>query len=203
MTKVMSPSENSITTGQIGKLQELLGAGLRKASLQGESVQQVIEHRGNELVAEWIAIIQKRVEAISNLIVRHATVNRTRTFQAALDATGRKQYTNASVVAEAPQGENNEADVVFFNLGRDISDSDLEKEYEQRGLVPADPFALAAINEAYPAFADEHSNGTHWKDKNGKWCYAAFGRWSGERDVSVDRDGNDWDDFWWFAGRRK
>ncbi|MFA5942313.1 MAG: hypothetical protein WC798_01430, partial [Candidatus Paceibacterota bacterium] len=51
-----------------------------------------------------------------NQIVRHAIVNRTRTPQEALDATGRKQYTDADVVAEMPKGEGAEANVVFFKL---------------------------------------------------------------------------------------
>lgn len=138
-----------------------------------------------------------------NQIIRHAIVNRTRTPQGALDATGRKQYTDTDVVAEMPQGDGDETDVVFFKLGRYISDDDLEKEYEMRGLMPADPYALSAVNEADPAFADEHPNCTHWKDKDGKWCYAAFDRWVDDRNVHVDRLGHGWDDRWWFAGRRK
>ena len=84
-----------------------------------------------------------------------------------------------------------------------ISDDDLEKEFELRGLKPADPVSVAAVNEADPAFADEKPHGTHWKDAKGNWYYAAFFRWNGKRRVDVDRSGNDWDDRWWFAGVRK
>ncbi|MFA5942775.1 MAG: hypothetical protein WC798_03860, partial [Candidatus Paceibacterota bacterium] len=113
------------------------------------------------------------------------------------------QYTDADVVAEMPKGEGAEANVVFFKLGRYISDDDLEKEYEMRGLVPVDPFALAAINEADPAFADEHPNCTHWKDKNGKWCYTVFRRWGDDRRVRVGRSDGGWGGGWWFAGSRE
>ena len=37
---------------------------------------------------------------------------------------------------------------------RQISDADLDAEYEKRGLKPADPYSLVAVNEADPAFAE-------------------------------------------------
>ena len=206
MTQVVSPSAtNSITPGQIGKIQELLGAALRKSGLQSEPTQLVIEQQGDALVAEMVATVRKRVEAVSSMIVRHAKANRNRTPQQVLDATGRKQYTDSKVVKAMPKGEGDETDVHFFKLGRYVSDADLEKEYELRGLKPADPYSLAAVNEADPAFADEYPNGTHWKDASGNWCYAAFNQWNDdERRVNVDRgDDSDWLVSWWFAGLRK
>lgn len=145
---------------------------------------------------------------MSDLIVRRVRVNRTRTGQEALDASGRKQYTDRSVVDSMPKGEGDEVEVVFFKPdlserdGR-ISDDDLEKEFELRGLKPADPYSVAAGNEADPAFADEKPHGTHWKNADGKWCFAAFHRWDGERSVGVYRHDSVWDGFWWFAGLRK
>jgi hypothetical protein len=123
----------------------------------------------------------------------------------AISATGRKQYLNDSVVASIPQGEGDEAeDMIFFKLGRNINDADLEKEYDLRGLKPADLYALAAVNESDPAFADKHPNGTPWKDADGEWCYAAFLRWyDDERSVSVNRSIGGWVGVWWFAGIRK
>jgi hypothetical protein len=205
MTQVVSPSAtNSITSGQIGKIQELLGAALRKSGLQSEPTQSVIEQQGDALVADMVATVRKRVEAVSSMIVRHVKVNRNRTPQQVLDATGRKQYTDSKVVKAMPRGEDDETDVHFFKLGRYVSDADLEKEYELRGLKPADPYSLAAVNEADPAFADEYPNGTHWKDTSGNWCYAAFDRWvGGGRDVRVSRDDGGWVGRWWGAGLRK
>lgn len=193
----------SITPGQVGKVQELIGAALRKSDLQSEPSQQVLENQGTQVINEMVAVFRKYVEAISSMILRHIVVNRTRSPQEAINATGRNKYLTDDVVASMPQGNGNEADVFFFKLGRDISDADLEKEYEMRGLKPADPYALAAANEADPAFADDHPNCTHWKDENGNWCYSAFGRWDGKRNVGVDRDDYDWRDYWWFAGCRK
>ena len=33
-------------------------------------------------------------------------------------------------------------------------------------------------------------------------CYAIFNRWNDERNVNVNRNDNDWNDNWWFAGFR-
>ena len=203
MAQTMTPSE-AMTAGQIGKIQDLLGAGLRKAGLLSKSTQQVIETQGGPLADELVAVVRKRVEVVSNYVVRRVKVNRSRTPQETLDVTGRRQCTYRNVVDVMPCGKGEETEVVFFNLGRFVSDADLKMEYELRGLNPADPYSLAAVNEADPAFADEHPNATHWKDAIGMWCYAAFGRWGGgEGDVGVSFVVGDWSGRWWFAGVRE
>ena len=164
-----------------------------------------VENLGMEMFAPF----RKHAEMMSKFIVRHVKVNRNRPPRVALQATGRNLYVNDEVVAAMPKGKTVGTDVVFFKPDPEaykngvISDDDLEKEYEKRGLVPADPYSLSTVNEADPTFADEHPNGTHWKDAAGKWCFASFNRWSDERYVIVDRDVNGWDDDWWFAGVRK
>lgn len=201
----MIPSTEPITEGQIGKTCELIAAQLRrhKTELPSNVVQQVLENPDQTLAAEIYAVIRKRVEVISNMIVRRATVIRNRSGAEALKATGRTMYVSDSVVAEMPNGTETEMEIVFFKLGRYVNDVDLDKEYELRGLVPVDPFTLAAVNQADPTFADDHPNCTHWKNKSDKWCYAAFRRSVGERRVRVFQSVNDWLDLWWFAGSRK
>ncbi|HYC34625.1 MAG TPA: hypothetical protein VEC13_02735 [Candidatus Paceibacterota bacterium] len=209
----MTPSTEepkTTTTGQIDKAVGLYRAMLEKHAKEFnlEPVQIVLGQP--ELAAEQLAVFRRRVEAISNLIVRRVTVvDRHCAGQAMLDATKRKQYTDKDVVAGMPRGVGNEeVEVVFFKpdlTGRDgyINDEDLEKEFELRGLKPADPYSVGAVNETDPAFADEHPHATHWKDGNGKWCYATFGLWGGERKAGVRRSGGEWGDDWWFAGLRK
>ncbi|MFH1866965.1 MAG: hypothetical protein ABIJ81_02690, partial [Patescibacteria group bacterium] len=102
-----------------------------------------------------------------------------------------------------PRGEGDEATVEFFKLGKFVSDDNLAIEYQKRGLDPADPYTLVAVNEADPAFADKYPNITHWQDKNGNWCYIAFYRYVGGRYVGVGRDAYDWGGLWWFGGVRK
>jgi hypothetical protein len=201
MTKIMIAIE--ITDGQIENAVNKLRDAMRKhrSEITSDVAQQVlgVENLGMMMFAPF----RERAEVISNLIVRTTKVNRARTPQQVLDATGRKQYTNSDVVATMPRGEGSEAEVIFFKLGRYVSDNELEKEYELRGLKPADPYSLAAVNEADPAFADGHLNCTHWQDVNGKWCFSAFDRWGGERSLGVRRLDSDWYDGWWFAGLRK
>lgn len=202
----MNPSE--MTSAQMGKINDLLTAGLRKAGLQSEPTQVVIETQGAPLTEELVEVIRKRVEGQSNLIVRRVPVNRNRTPKQVLDATGRSKYVTDAVVDTMPHGEGDEVEVVFFKPDLTkrngyISDADLDKEYELLGLKPADPYSVSAVNEADPAFADDKPHGTHWKDSSDKWCFATFGRWYGERYVCVDRYGRDWRDDWWVVGVRK
>lgn len=137
----------------------------------------------------------------SNMIARIVAVNRTRTPQEAFEATGPTQYAEREVVDTMPRGEGEEKEVFFFKLDRYVSDDDLDKEFELRGLKPADPYSLSAVNEADPAFADEHPNGTHWQDIKGRWCFATFDGWRDERRVHVGLGGV-WRGPWWFAGVR-
>lgn len=209
MTQIMTPSAAKTTTaGQIDKAVANYRALLEKHS--GEfgagAVQTVLGQ--SELADEQLTVFRRRVEAISSLVVRKVTVNRARTPQEALDATGRKQYTDRKVVDSMPKGDGVEVEVVFFKPDLSerngyISDDDLEKEFELRGLKPADPISVAAVNEADPAFADGKPHGSHWKNSDGKWCFVAFDLWGVERNVRVLRGDGDWDDLWWFAGLRK
>lgn len=206
----MTPSGKErkfMTDGQIDKAVDVYRAMLRKhqKEFESEAVQCVI--MSNDYVNEQLGVLRKRVEMISGIIVRRVKVDRTRTPQAALKATGRNFYGNDSVVETMPRGEGNEVDVHIFKpevweytRPGYMSGEDLDKAYARRNLVPADSYSTAAVNEADPAFADERPNATHWKDANGKWCYTAFDRWDDERDVAVRRDGLGWDDFWSFAG---
>lgn len=205
MAMSMTPSaeRKTMTDGQIEKAVDAYRALLRKHrdELGAEAVQQVLGSDG--YVADMVSVLRRRVEAVSDMIVRRVTVNRSRTPEEALKATGCNRYADDTVVAGMPRGAGEEAEVYFFKVGRYISDDDLEKQYELRGLTPADPYSLAAVNEVDPAFADDHPNCTHWKDGKGKWCYAAFDRWDGLRDVDVSRSDDEWRDSWWFAGCRK
>ncbi len=192
-----------VTDGQIGKLNQNISARLfkNKKELPSKIFQEVLGD--DTLIDEIYASIRKRVEARSNFIIRVVKVNCSRSAQEAIKATGRNQYLTDSVVKAMPQGKGEETEVIFFKLGRQVSDADLDKEYELRGLKPADPYSQAAVNEVDPAFADEHPNGTHWKNADGKWCFATFYRFDDDRSVYVYFDDDDWSDSWWFAGVRK
>lgn len=207
MTQIMNASEVKLMTdGQIDTAVNQLRDALRKhrSETSSDVAQQVLGT--DNLGMLMFAPFRELAEMISKMVIRHVPVNRARKPQEVLDATGRRQYTDRKVVDSMPKGEGDEAEVVFFQVGRYVSNDDLQKEYDLRGLKPVDPYALASVNEADPAFADQKPNGSQWKDADGKWCFVTFGRWrGGERDVSVDRFGSDdgWSGSWWFGGVRK
>ena len=204
---IMTPSKPT-TDGQIDKAVANYRALLEKHSgeFNTEAVQIVLGQ--SELAGEQFTIFCRRVEVFSSLFFRRATVKRNRTPQEALDATFRKQYTDRKVVESMPKGEGDEVEVGFFRLDLSkchdyISDDDLEMEFELRGLKSADPISIAAVNEADHDFADEKPHCTHWKNADGKWCFATFYHWSKERKVDVGLRVYGWDGYWWFAAVRK
>ena len=181
MTKIMTATE--MTDGQIENAVNKLRDAMRthRSEIASDAAQQIlgIENLGMIMFTPFL----ERAEAVSNLIIRKAKVNRSRSSQEALDATGRMQYTDRKVVDSMPKGEGDEVEVIFFKLDLSnrngfISDDDLEKEFKLRGLKPADPVSVAAVNEADPTFADEKPHATHWKNAKGYWCYATFHRWN-------------------------
>ena len=205
MAKTMTPSveRNAMTDGQIDKAVDAYRSMLRKHrnELGSEAAQHVLG--SDDYVNEQVGVLHRRVEAASDLIIRHVKVDRGRTPQEAFKGRECTHCLNDGVVAAMPHGEGEKADVYFFRVGRPISNADLEKEYELRGLKSADPYSQAAVNEDDPSFADNHPNGTYWKDGDGKWCYATFYQWFSERGVCVDHRNGGWDGDWWFAGLRK
>ncbi len=198
----MSPSESTITAGQAAKFLDIQLAKLRKSGLPVKETQQVLETQADEIADEFVASVRKRVDAISDMIVRRVRPRRTHSLEAVLNQTGRKQYVNKDVLQTMPRCEGEEVDVYFFSLKRFASPQKVAKAYAIRGLKP-DPVAQARVNEDDPAFADEHPNATQWQDADGRWCYAAFLRWRGGRGVDVDRSGLGWRGDWFFGGVRK
>ncbi len=211
MAKTMIASEHPLMTdGQLDVLVDKFRAAARKhrAEFTSEATQQVLglENLGMELLAPFRA----RFEAISRFIVRKVKVDRSRTPQQALDATGRKQYITRSVVDAMPRTKTEGIEEVDFYLFRPrpeaivngvISCKALEAEFAFNSLKP-DPIAQAAFNEQNPEFAHTQPNGTQWRDKDNKFCFAAFFRIGGAPCVNVNRDGSGWDDGWVFGGVR-
>lgn len=122
-------------------------------------------------------------------------------FQKLLDETKRAQYTDKDVVNSIEPCD--EQEIEFFTLGKYVTCNELEIESEKLGFTLASPYALALYAKNQPEFADENWIATQWKDKDGKWCFATFDRDYGRRRVDVRRYGNEWSDYWWFAGLRK
>lgn len=117
------------------------------------------------------------------------------TPQQALDSTKRTQYVNKDVMETMPPGTGEP--IQFFKLDRYVSNTELLKEYEKRGLAPASPIDLCAYDITHPEEMGEKKYvATVWDTD----CYLAFGRWDGERDVGCYRCNDDWNGRWFLAG---
>lgn len=194
---------SGMTSPQIDRACELLRAKLTKhrAELDSDAVQQAFGDPG--LPKEWLASLRTRVEAISELIVRHVRKDSRRTNRDVISATGRTEHVNADALATMPRGGNEEEDIFFFPIKRTASPAEAQAAYDRHNLEP-DPEGVAKVNEGDPSFADQHPNACQWKDDQGRWTYVTFRRWGdGERYVSVDRNDHDWGGFWLLGGRRK
>jgi hypothetical protein len=192
-----------MTVGQINKAVANYRALLEKhaGEFSPEAVQTALGQQ--ELAKEELEVFRRRVEANSNLIVCKVRVDRSRTPQEVLDATGRVQHTNQSIVDTMPKGEGDEVEVMFFKLGRFVKTEELAREYELRGLIP-DPYAQAQVNEDDPAFADQHFNSCFWDHDGENVSFVSFFRHGGgQREVRIGRGNHGWGGGWWFAGSRK
>ncbi len=212
MDTPLSPSvtetDQYLTEGQIGKICEMIAATLRKERnrFPKGSVQDIIEKHTTQLQKEMasatVTVFENIIVLTSNIITRPVKVNRHRKPQEMIEALGRVQYTEKSVVKIIPMEEGEDKVVEFFKMDQFTSDDKLDQELDRRGLK-RDIYAQAAVNEADPTFADTHPNGMSWKDENGNWCYIAFLRPGDERYVDVYRHSFVWLDDWWFGGVRK
>ena len=201
MNQVMTPSE--MTQEQINKAVANYRAMLVKhaSNFSSEAVQQVLGSK--ELAGDQFGVFRAHVEAISNMIVRRVQVDRVRTPEEAISATGRTKYINNDALQSMPRGEGFEVEVSFIKFGKNLSPSELEQAVDTLGYRLADIYTIAAVNEIDPAFSDKHPNAMQSRDQSGSACYALFRRWLGERAVSVDRSAGKWRDSWWFACLRK
>lgn len=211
MKNASTPSQAvPMTDGQIYKIIENVRAALHKdrQKFLAANVQQALEH--GRLDAKVTAAVEAAVEqavakAIKPIVYMVCELYRNRSPRQVLAATNRVPYADEADLATMPSGGDGVEEnvkVEFFMLGCRVSDDELVREYEERGLTP-DPYAVAAVNEADPAFADKYPNGTHWQDANGKWCSMFFGHYIGKRHVVVDHDDEGWPDSRWFGGVRK
>ena len=206
----MDSYQKPITLVQIINLSIKIAVYLfkRKREIPRDLFSQIIETE--MLPGDIYDVIMRSHMKTGTLKVRTVRVDRTRTPQEVLDATDMAQYVNGAIVANMPRGEGEEVEVIFFKPSNYffrnglIRDEDLEKAYDLVGLYPADAYSLCAVNAADPTFSEECPNGTHWKDADGKWCFAAFDYWKGDGyNVYVNQHPYRWSEHYLFAGFRK
>ncbi len=152
---------------------------------------------------------------ISKEIVRHAVVKNGVSHYGMLASVThhfRKLYHEKALIS-IPQSKGREVDVIFFQLGREVTGPELLHEYDQRGLV-ADPHAHAAILAADPAFADAHPSLSCWKgydyEQRGEEYFSLFFSnfdFEGSRrplvSVTYKKESRTYPEDLWYAGVRK
>jgi hypothetical protein len=204
MAKTMIASQTGMTDGQIDNICAKLRDALRRHrnKISSEAAQLAIgaENIGMKMFVPF----REQAEALSEIIVRRVKVKRNRKPQEAIATTRRSGHISSEVVAQMPgRGEEEEEiDVYFFPLRKYTGVADVQKLIESHNLIP-DAYAVAAVNEADPSFAEDKPNGTQWVDEKGKFCCIIFfNHWNGERGVDC-RCVCDWSGNWWFGGVRK
>lgn len=198
----VTPSKTT-TSGQIDQAVARYRTLLEKHSREFDSATVQVVLGQPEFASEQFEVFRRRVEELSEMIVRRVKVPRGSSPQEVLNLNGdRPQYTTERVVEEMPRVEWEEVEVCFFPIKRTMTCDQFQEALALRGLVP-DPYAQSVVNAEDPAFADKQPNGTQWKNGRGEYCYAAFRRWGGERRLRVDQRSFDWNDGWWACGSRK
>lgn len=153
------------------------------------------------------ALLREFVKKVENKPVTFCVrVDYTRTPTEALKATQIGKVEAGNILLGMPasdQGVKESVKVVFFRPDKDIvTNEDLAKEYEKRGLKP-DPYAVAAVNELNPDFSDKCPNATYWTDSQGKYCLLFDTYFDGHflcRKFSVHRFARfNWER-WWLGG---
>ena len=208
--KTMTPSTTEITSGQIGKFQELLAARLRKSGLQSEPVQKLLEENGDAVADEMVAAIRKRVEAAMVLAPR-GSVTVTLAERHDPDAFYRTRsglYVwddfRTRVVAKAkPSEAGTTHKIASAELMRDLSDEKIEAGlpvnhlFDERavsaiiaGLIAMQPNgeegALIANGYANLFYVGSYVVDVHWYADDREWYVGTCDR---------DDDG-------WFTGNR-
>lgn len=204
----VSPSE-TLGLEEIRNLYGLLEHVLLNTGLPKEPSAQIIERQGADLVSAFVVDFRRRVEAIMEMIFRVVHVDHKLSAEDMLKATGRIKFIEPMDVASMPRGKDGLVKVYFFRPRPEaygpsghISDERLEEEYRFVGLVPIDPFSLIQVNVDDKDFSDERPNATHWKNADGRWCYASFGLFDRRREVAVHRKRESgFSRRWSFAGR--
>lgn len=185
MTQIMTASNARVMTdGQIENAVSKLRDAMRKhrSEIISDVAQQVlgVENLGMMMFAPF----RERAEAVSNLIVRKVKVNRSRSLNEAFGAADCTWYVDREVgldfdlqvIGSMPKALADNVEILFFRLDNNVSYDSLEKELELHNLKFADPYSIAAVNEADYDFLYDNPHSTQWKDARGNWYYVTFSR---------------------------
>ncbi|MFA6588198.1 MAG: hypothetical protein WCT08_03955 [Patescibacteria group bacterium] len=195
-----------ITPGQIKKIKKIIGAELQTPDREGKYLNStyaelVIMHQSSCIAYGFHACLYELMYIYTNMNVRRILVDRSRTPQQMIDATGLVKYTDKEVVESMPIGNGEITDVYLFSdwySGDSLYDEEVDSQYARRGLIACDPFSLAQVIIDDPSLVERHI-GTHWKDGKDRWCRIEFDQWRRDECVFVNRTTDKWR-YCWLAG---
>lgn len=127
-------------------------------------------------------------------------VNRTKSLKEALDATNRKVEIDDCVFNDIYTPKNigdEELEIYFFRTEKQLDVSELLKEYEQRGLTPVDPYALAALYDTELNPDEKLSGATFWLTKEQENYALFFTQFFGTKIVTLVVDVFHLSGYWW------
>jgi hypothetical protein len=205
--KRMIFSRKPHTQAQIDKLFKLLGKRLQDEDLPREPLRHVLNKGGKDLIDAIVAVLINKVNAVT-IFTRQFEMPLKPSWSRIMKASGRVHCVyDHDTITTMPKPEKKRVVIAFFNVGHDINDDQLDKEYKERGLIPIDPYSLAVANQLDPTLADKYPNATRWKNEKGKYkhSYVAFhSKPKKEMDnpsvYVIERAKGVWSKNWWFAG---
>lgn len=147
MSTMTPPTEDTITNGQIGKVQDLVAASLRKSDLSRQGLQSLLENGASSFTKELDTLVRRHVEAHSELITRNVDLAAGVSVRDLIAKAGYKNSITDWVLDQLPAVQiSGQTKLVFFKFKRDRTKNfklQLADEYKTRGLIPADIQSVA------------------------------------------------------------
>ena len=195
----------SVTALQITEMYHLLGTALCNANIPSDLMRQVLDDFGDLFAADFVSLVNNRIEIITGFHLLRVKVNRAQTAYEAINAIQGRSKTieiSSEILEAAPKNECVATQRIhFFTVGREATSDEVQQKYEKLGLRPVDVWEICAFNTKHPNFANKNPNTVHFQDVNGRWWYVAFGDTDdGFPFVAVAYVMNLWDKDWWFMG---
>ena len=167
------------------EISDFIAQCLLTGNLSPAVLRLVMNIQGLSICADVQSLLQNRSGMFSSVVARRVQVNRSRTFEEMIEATNRTDMNKGShrtidrkVARGMPCGVGEEVEVYFFEPTR--FEKSVIDAYESRGLVPVDPYSLAAVFESDCRFLERSLSSTlstcstYWEDSNMGLCRMSF-----------------------------
>jgi hypothetical protein len=189
-------TDTLVTEAQIREAGEKIRAELVKLSLPSWYIEKLITINAKKVAQSLDEVFQGCVGMFNEVIVRKVKVDRNRTSEQVLAATGKR----VTIAGNMPNGAGEEVDVFFFPITKSPDKYTIYWGLKLHGLK-ADPYAVAQVNIDDPEFATTHPNGTLWErnpnsGSNSDWSHLQVTAEFVEVSISWQR----WHGEWWIGG---